>query len=709
MGRKKVSALTNTDSIEGGYSYIILPDPQNPGKFKPFKFKPEDFLQGLIEEEDPVFEAWLLTNPLANKADLVNGIVPSDQLPPSSSSKIEKTGIRELLFEETGVNQSYPGYDARKLTTFTIRPQTRQAVDELEIAVNFPDDDIIIDVFEDLPDSTPTAIAAAADTLLTGQALRITKNEYTIENGNYKFPSISMQPGTAYTFIIYYENGIWDPLSAGTKKDMLVQTSDLENTLKKFYLFYDAQNDVLIHSSEFANISAAYKLYNNNSNRVETTSAGIEMAISGLKVFEIDADGLLKSLTENYENLVLGDNDITNKKYVDGALAMVYPTFADLPPIGSAKILYYVIDTNTFYLYRTTNRGPIYVPASFSIPSGALVNDITLGTGWDATTNTPTIVSGVGTIGDFAEVTTAGTTEIDGITSWAVGDIIWYDSDNLVWKKIDNQVGAPSSETTQSILEKIGDGSKISANYIPDDANHRMVTDAQISKWDGNKTTYVVASQTAMNALTNVLTGEQAIVLDDGDGKRAGYWYNGSSWEKDFDPDWANIVPDWSTITNIPSNIVFDNSVFNALNTTNKTLVAAINEILALAKIFYKEFALSQINTDASASTSVIVADIIFQENVTIDNNSIVIAAGVAPAGSTLIVNFYNNAGTSLFSTPISIDSTEKTNLTAATPYALTTSPMSFNAGDRIYAKITQIGATTPGQNVTGYIKGTKV
>jgi hypothetical protein len=125
------------------------------------------------------------------------------------------------------------------------------------------------------------------------------------------------------------------------------------------------------------------------------------------------------------------------------------------------------------------------------------------------------------------------------------------------------------------------------------------------------------------------------------------------------------------------------------------------------SKLIYKEFALSQINTDASASASNLVADIIFQENCVIDNNSIIIAAGVAPTGSSAIINFYNNAGTSLFSTAISIDAGEKTNLTAATPYALTSSPMSFAKGDRIYAKITQVGATVPGQNYTAYIKAT--
>jgi hypothetical protein len=35
----------------------------------------------LTEETDPVFQAWIATNPLSNKADLVDGKVPAEQLP----------------------------------------------------------------------------------------------------------------------------------------------------------------------------------------------------------------------------------------------------------------------------------------------------------------------------------------------------------------------------------------------------------------------------------------------------------------------------------------------------------------------------------------------------------------------------------------------------------------------------------------------------
>lgn len=54
---------------------------------------------------------------------------------------------------------------------------------------------------------------------------------------------------------------------------------------------------------------------------------------------------------------------------------------------------------------------------------------------WDANTNTPTINSGAGTAGDYYIVGTAGTTPIDGIASWAVGDQIRFSGS--VWEKVE--------------------------------------------------------------------------------------------------------------------------------------------------------------------------------------------------------------------------------------------------------------------------------
>jgi len=53
---------------------------------------------------------------------------------------------------------------------------------------------------------------------------------------------------------------------------------------------------------------------------------------------------------------------------------------------------------------------------------------------WDAATNTPTLVSSVGITGGYYVVSVAGSTNLNGITSWFVGD--WAIFNGTVWQKV---------------------------------------------------------------------------------------------------------------------------------------------------------------------------------------------------------------------------------------------------------------------------------
>ena len=55
---------------------------------------------------------------------------------------------------------------------------------------------------------------------------------------------------------------------------------------------------------------------------------------------------------------------------------------------------------------------------------------------WNATTNSPTLTSSVGTKGYYYVVSVAGSTNLDGITDWKVGD--WAVFNGTAWQKIDN-------------------------------------------------------------------------------------------------------------------------------------------------------------------------------------------------------------------------------------------------------------------------------
>jgi hypothetical protein len=72
--------------------------------------------------------------------------------------------------------------------------------------------------------------------------------------------------------------------------------------------------------------------------------------------------------------------------------------------------------------------------SSSQIPASLIGAVVYQGT-WNASTNTPTFVSGVGTKGYYYKVSVAGSTTIDGLSQWNVGDTIIFDG--TTWDKID--------------------------------------------------------------------------------------------------------------------------------------------------------------------------------------------------------------------------------------------------------------------------------
>ena len=67
---------------------------------------------------------------------------------------------------------------------------------------------------------------------------------------------------------------------------------------------------------------------------------------------------------------------------------------------------------------------------------------------WNASTNAPSLSDGSGTAGDYYIVSTAGSTSLDGVTDWDVGD--WVIANATVWQKLDN------SDQVLSVAGKTG-------------------------------------------------------------------------------------------------------------------------------------------------------------------------------------------------------------------------------------------------------------
>jgi len=71
---------------------------------------------------------------------------------------------------------------------------------------------------------------------------------------------------------------------------------------------------------------------------------------------------------------------------------------------------------------------------------------------WNASTNSPTLTSSVGTKGDYYVVSVAGSTNLDGTTLWGVGD--WAVFNGSVWQKVDG--GDTSSVTSLTVTTLTG-------------------------------------------------------------------------------------------------------------------------------------------------------------------------------------------------------------------------------------------------------------
>jgi len=104
---------------------------------------------------------------------------------------------------------------------------------------------------------------------------------------------------------------------------------------------------------------------------------------------------------------------------------------------------------------QTGNAGKVLTTNGTSLSWASVAGGLSYQGTWNASTNTPTLASGVGTNGYYYIVATAGSTNLDGITDWQIGD--WLMFNGTVWQKIDQsnlvtsvngQTGAVTLTTT---------------------------------------------------------------------------------------------------------------------------------------------------------------------------------------------------------------------------------------------------------------------
>ncbi|MFN8713634.1 MAG: hypothetical protein ACK5Z2_12365 [Bacteroidota bacterium] len=106
---------------------------------------------------------------------------------------------------------------------------------------------------------------------------------------------------------------------------------------------------------------------------------------------------------------------------------------------------------NSLYLCIAETTGA-FSPAAWQpvMSAGAVTY---MGT-WNAQTNTPALQSSTGSKGQYYVVTVSGTTNINGITDWQVGD--WIINNGNVWQKVDNTDSGSSPTAAQVVFTPTG-------------------------------------------------------------------------------------------------------------------------------------------------------------------------------------------------------------------------------------------------------------
>lgn len=234
---------------------------------------------------------------------------------------------------------------------------------------------------------------------------------------------------------------------------------------------------------------------------------------------------------------IVVSDQVANVVYAGPAAGAAAPTAfralvnADLPLSGVTANTY---GSSTLIPSITVNSKGVVT----SVTTSAIIGTLSYQGGWNASTNVPALVSSVGTNGYYYVVTTAGSTNLNGITDWAIGD--WAIFNGTAWQKIDQTntvtsvnglTGAVNVGTVTSVAMTVPTGLSISGTpitasgtlaltfasgySIPTDTNQTNWSTAytQTQQWNGGSTNLVAA--TGRTSLGGTTVGQSMFTLTD--------------------------------------------------------------------------------------------------------------------------------------------------------------------------------------------------
>ncbi|UOF81558.1 chaperone of endosialidase [Bacteriophage sp.] len=252
-----------------------------------------------------------------------------------------------------------------------------------------------------------------------------------------------------------------------------------------------------------------------------------------------------------------------------------------------------------------------------------------LGT-WNASTNTPTLASGVGTKGGYYVVSVAGTTNLDGISLWSVGD--WAVFNGSVWQKVDGSSNEAFASITVTGLTGYMYGNNTSpvtaSTTIPNtaitglgtmstqNANAVVITGGTINSTTQTNGTYANANITSVAATfpnsylanSNVVIGNTTVALGS-TATSVGNLTLANATISSGNATFTNANATNSTITNLSSgNVTLTGGTQNNITYTNVTISsgnATFANVTSTRANFTNTF-LGYTATTAAAGTTVL-------------------------------------------------------------------------------------------------------
>jgi hypothetical protein len=218
--------------------------------------------------------------------------------------------------------------------------------------------------------------------------------------------------------------------------------------------------------------SADFQIYHDGSNSYITDTGTGDLYIRGSNSVYIGNSAGTKTY-------ISGTDGGATKLYYNGAGAQqkLETTTTGVSVTGTATATTFLGDLNGTINTATTAVTKANATNDTTVATTAFVQNLigTIPAGlvfqgtWDAATNTPTLTSGSGTTGHFYIVSTDGSTNLDGITDWKVGDWAVFVEQGATdaWEKVDNSSVLDGSGTGQKVALWSGSGTSNTLTDAP--------------------------------------------------------------------------------------------------------------------------------------------------------------------------------------------------------------------------------------------------